>query len=66
VKSLHDPDTSVRTYAAAALGEFGTNGKSAVGPLVEMLSETNQDARNAVTKALKAIDPEAAARAGVK
>ena len=66
VKSLHDPDTSVRTHAASALGEFGTNGKPAIAALTGLLSETNQDASSAATNALKRIDPEAAARAGVQ
>jgi HEAT repeat protein len=66
IKSLHDPDTSVRIYAAAALGESGTNGRPAVAALGELLSETNQDVSNAAADALKKIDPEAAARAGVK
>jgi HEAT repeat protein len=66
VKSLHDPDAGVRTYAASALGKFGTNGKSAIGPLVEMLNETNQDVRSQASKSIKAIDPEAAVKAGVK
>jgi len=65
IKSLHDGEVFVRAQAAAALGKFGTYGKPAVGPLVELLGETTQDARNAVSKALRAIDPEAAAKAGV-
>jgi HEAT repeat protein len=66
MKSLRDPDANVRAHAAAALGEFGTNGKPAVATLVELLGETNQEARGAASKSLKAIDPAAAARAGVR
>ena len=51
---------------ALALWSFGTNGKPAVAALVELLSDTNQDVSFAATNALKAIDPEGAARAGVK
>jgi len=66
IRSLRDREVFVRAQAAAALGEFGTYGRPAVGPLVELLGETNQDARNAVSKALRAIDAEAATKAGVK
>ena len=66
MESLRDPDANVRAFAAAALRDFGTNGKPAVAPLVELLGDTNQQARGAAAKSLKAIDPEAAAQAGVK
>jgi len=66
MEMLRDSDVQLHAFAATALGEFGNNGKPAVAPLIELLSEGNQDARKAATNALKAIDPEAAAKAGVK
>jgi HEAT repeat protein len=63
---LRDSDLQLHAFAATALGEFGNNGKPAVAPLIGLLSEGNQEARKAATNALKAVDPEAAARAGVK
>ena len=66
IEMLRDPDVQQHANAATALGEFGNDGKPAVAPLIELLSQGNQDARKAATTALKAIDPVAAARAGVK
>jgi HEAT repeat protein len=66
VKFLHDPDTLNCTYAAGALGEFGTNAESAVPYLTTILNDKRRAIRDAATNALKQIDPEAAARAGVK
>jgi HEAT repeat protein len=66
IKSLRDPDAFVRAHVAAALGEFGTNGKPAFGSLAELLHDDNLNARNAAFTALRSIDSEAAARAGVK
>ena len=66
IEMLRDPDVQLHAIAATAIGEFGNDGKPAVAPLNELLSQRNQDARKAATNALKAIDPEAAARAGLK
>jgi HEAT repeat protein len=60
---LHDPD--VKIVAATALGEFGANAKPAVPALLEYFSAPDA-ATNRIANALKAIDPEAAAKAGVK
>jgi HEAT repeats len=66
LKPLHDPDARLHRYAAEALGEFGTNAQSAIPDLTLMLNDPNNLTRYAATNALKQIDPEAAARAGVK
>jgi HEAT repeat protein len=66
IEMLRDADVQLHALAATALGEFGNQGKPAVAPLIELLSQGNQDARKAATNALKAIDPEAAAQAGVR
>lgn len=66
IEMLHDQDVQLHAFAARALGEFGDNARPATAQLIELLSEANQDARKAATNALKQIDPEAAAKAGVK
>ncbi len=68
INALRDPNPYVRNWAVKGLGEFGPNAKLAVPALVEFLN-THDDStsdRSQVTNALKAIDPEAAAKAGVK
>ena len=65
VESLRDPETVVRARAADALGAFGADGKPAVATLVELLREGNQDTTSAASNALKKINPQAAAKAGV-
>jgi len=66
IEMLGDSDAQLHAVAARALGEFGNHGKAEVAPLIALLGEGNQDARKAATNALKSIDPEAAANAGVK
>jgi HEAT repeat protein len=66
VKLLHGSDPVLRRYDAEALGEFGTNAKSAIPDLTIMLNDGYSHARYMATNALKQIDPEAAAKAGVK
>jgi len=52
--------------AAQALAAFGADAKPAVPALVELLNSPNADYRRSAAEALKQIDPEAAAKAGVK
>jgi HEAT repeat protein len=66
VDALSNTNFVIRMVAARGLGRFGTNSQRAVPPLVLLLSDPSLDVRPEVTNALKAIDPEAAARAGVK
>jgi HEAT repeat protein len=56
----------VRETAVVALGQFGTKAENALPELIRTLDDTNPRLRTAATNALKAIDPEAAAKAGVK
>jgi HEAT repeat protein len=65
-KSLGDPNLPGPVLAARALAEFGTNAQQAVPALLPLLSDPNVIVRSTATNALKAIDPEAAAKAGVK
>jgi HEAT repeat protein len=58
---LKDSDTFVRRDAAAALGEFGPDAKSAV-PALLALQNDKEPVRRAAADALEKIDPEAAAK----
>jgi HEAT repeat protein len=55
-----------RRVILIALGEFGTSASAAVPMLLEVLSDNDQEERKHAAWALKRIDPEAAAKAGVK
>jgi len=52
--------------AATALGNYGSLAKEAFPKIVPLLHAQDDDARAAARVALKQIDPEAAAKAGVK
>ena len=52
--------------ARDALRLFGSDAKTAVPALVDLLKDPDADVRKEAGSALKAIDPEAAAKAGVK
>jgi HEAT repeat protein len=65
-KCLSDTNNDVRTLAAQGLGWYGTEARQAVPALVPLLNDPYRLARVTATNALNAIDPEAAAKAGVK
>jgi hypothetical protein len=65
-KLLHDPNLYVRMATVKALQAFGTNATPAVPELTAMLNDQNKHMRVAATNALNQINPEAAAKAGVK
>jgi hypothetical protein len=65
-ESLSNTNEGIRFYAASGLGDFGAEAREAVPALVGLLHDPDLFARIAATNALKAIDPEAAAQAGVK
>jgi HEAT repeat protein len=52
--------------AITSLPKFGAQAKPAVPILIGLLNDPQQGIREAATNALKNIDPEAAAKAGVK
>jgi HEAT repeat len=52
-------------WAASHLADMGPGGKVAVPSLVEALKDVRADVRKAAAEALKRIDPQAAAEAGV-
>ncbi|MDB6066650.1 MAG: repeat-containing protein [Pedosphaera sp.] len=66
LKCLSDPDFRVRRHAAYSLADFGADAKPAISALVELLQDKNAAVRQAAAEALPKIDPEAAAKAGVK
>ena len=59
-------DDAVNDEAATALGNFGSLAKGAVPKLIPMLKVKDNDAQKAARQALKKIDPQAAAKAGIK
>jgi len=74
VKMLRHPDPAVRRASADVIGCFGPSKqpflklitRSAMPSLIEALKDVNQDVRRSAEEALKKIDPEAAAKAGLK
>jgi len=59
-------NNEIRQLAAETLGEMRSGARSAVPDLVTALPDPQPAVRAAVTNALKQIDPEAAAKFGVK
>jgi HEAT repeat protein len=72
VKMLEHPDAAVRRASAEAIGvyakspAYGNAMKSAIAPLIKALKDPDAEVRFAAAQTLKAIDPDAAAKAGVK
>ena len=67
INALNDPDPLIRTAALMALQGLGANAKPAVPVLEEFLSNALSGVEwTYASNALKAIDSEAAAKAGVK
>ena len=62
--SLEDPRSAVRSYAARALGGFRREARQAVPALVSHLADSDRKTREAVTNAIRQIDPEALEKAG--
>jgi HEAT repeat protein len=66
ISCLNDPRSDLRTEAAEALASWGKQSRAAVPRLVQLLEDrSDRDLMAAVPEALKKIDPEAAAKAGV-
>jgi HEAT repeat protein len=68
VAGLDDPFPVARVFAATALGYYGPEARAAVPALLRMLATNNAagSEHHEAASALKKIDPEAAAKAGVK
>ncbi|HWW01353.1 MAG TPA: HEAT repeat domain-containing protein [Candidatus Acidoferrum sp.] len=63
---LKDPNDQIAYQAAELLGNIGKEASSAVPALLETVQGTNRLTATFAARALKQIDPEAAAKAGVK
>ncbi len=66
INALKDSSFVIQQAAADALGEYGPAAKSAIPGLTNLLNDPDLSVRAAATNALKAIDPIAAANAGIK
>ena len=67
LSKITDSRGNGRPEVVDALGEYGTAAKAAVPKLIGMLQDwSSKEIRFAVPRALKKIDPEAAAKVGVK
>jgi hypothetical protein len=66
LRCANDPDWRARIYAVEALGHSGNRARAAVPVLQRLLQDGDASIRRAATNALKQIDPEAAAKAGVR
>ena len=66
VHALSDTNWFTRLVAAEGLGHIGTNAQEAVPAIIPLLSDPQTHVRGAAKYALQRIDPEAAAKAGVK
>src|SRR5205823_1749196 len=62
---LESENAGVRKRAAQVLGEFGAGAKAAVPALLQALRDRENTVREAAAAALRRIDPQAAAKAGV-
>jgi HEAT repeat protein len=65
IKNLTESNVILST-TISALGEFGDRAKPAAPILQHFLNDEDHFVRKEATNALKKIDPEAAAKAGVK
>ena len=63
---LKDTQSPVRRWCAESSGKLGGNVRGAVNELVRALKDEDLTVRKAAAEALKKIDPEAAANAGIK
>ena len=66
VDGLRNTNSQTRSFAAVLIGEFGGQARTLIPPLERVLSDSDADVRRQAGIALKKIDPEAAAKAGVK
>ncbi|MDB6064278.1 MAG: repeat protein [Pedosphaera sp.] len=66
VKCLGDQNSFARQHAAQAIGAFDSDAKLAVPDLLKLLTDSSVDVQGAARDAIKQIDPEAAAKAGLK
>ena len=63
---LNNPEGNIRLVSIRSLQAFGSDARSAVPALLNLLKDQKDLVRKAAAQALIVIDPEAAARAGLK
>jgi len=66
INYLSDSNSMVRVHAATALSSYKADAKPAVPALIDLLNDKGKGVKNSAAFALKRIDPEAAAKAGLK
>lgn len=66
VALLGDTNWIIRCYSVEGLAHYGTNAQSAVPGLIHLLDDPHPSLRHLTTNALLFIDPQAAAKAGIK
>jgi len=66
INCLDETNRRVRVDAALALSSYRTDAKPAIPKLVELLNDKGKGISNSAVLAIKMIDPEAAAKAGLK
>jgi HEAT repeat protein len=66
VRTLNSNNVTLKTMSINALGQFGKAAKPGVSDLVRCLDDPDKAVRILATNALIKIDPEAAAKAGIK
>jgi HEAT repeat protein len=66
IRALRDSDIRIRFAAVSSLRQFGADAKPAFPAVLEWLKDEDKSTRLLAAQALKVIDPEAAAKAGVK
>ncbi len=66
INYLSDSNSKVRVDAALALSSYKADAKPAVPALIDLLNDKGKGVKNSAAFALKYIDPEAAAKAGLK
>jgi len=64
VGTLRDKDSLVRTMAAGAVKKFGADARPAARALAELFDDPDEQVKDSAAQALRAIDPEAADKAG--
>ena len=66
IACLDDPQEDVPEAAVEALGEYGALSRPALPKLIPLLKKPDKDMQHALRVTLKQIDPEEAAKAGVR
>lgn len=66
ISKLEHPSPDVRGWAAGTLGLFGSDARSAIPALSKSQDDSDSGVKHLAREALTKIDPEAAAKAGIK